>query len=217
MSACARSRLGASSRCTSSWSRRTRLATRRFWRNRDTQRACRSASLVRGLVLEEPALGYAKAWEPARYATLREALASGDPAALAKATAKQPLPSPGPRGERTYGELRGFYAAERVVTYFRDIDPAFIDARVSGDDPTAAIIADAIARVRAPVLVLAGEPRLGGALDDASEGRIKQVADVTIKRFPGSGHLIHGFRPEQFIENLEPFLRKIREGEAAPA
>src|SRR5438874_4905549 len=85
--------------------------------------AAEAPALVRGLVLEEPALGYAKAWEPARYATLREALASGDPAALAKATAKQPLPSPGPRGERTYGELRGFYAAERVVTYFRDIDP----------------------------------------------------------------------------------------------
>ena len=71
--------------------------------------------------------------------------------------------------------------------------------------------------MRAPVLVLAGEPRLGGALDDASEWRLKKLADVTIKRFPGSGHLIHGFRPEQFIENLEPFLRKIREGEAAPA
>src|SRR5438094_398742 len=135
--------------------------------------AAEAPELVRGAVLEDPALGYARAWDPSRYGTLREAVASADP-----------------------------------VT---------IDARVSGDDPTAAIIADAIARVRAPVLVLAGEPRLGGALDDASEWRLKKLADVTIKRFPGSGHLIHGFRPEQFIENLEPFLRKIREGEAAPA
>jgi hypothetical protein len=37
---------------------------------------------------------------------------------------------------------------------------------------------------------------------------------VTVKRFPGSGHLLHGFRPEQFIENIEPFLRKLREGQA---
>jgi len=174
--------------------------------------AAEAPALVRGLVLEEPALGYAKAWEPARYATLREALASGDPAALAKATAKQPLPSPGPRGERTYGELRGFYAAERVVTYFRDIDPAFIDARTSADDPTAAaLVSDALAAVRAPALVLAGEPRLGGAVDDASEWKLKKLPDVQIRRFPGSGHLLHGFRPEQFIENVEPFLRKIRE------
>jgi pimeloyl-ACP methyl ester carboxylesterase len=167
--------------------------------------------LVRGVIAEDPPLGYAKAWEASRYAGLREALGSADASALAKAVAKQPLPSPGPRGERTYGELRGFYAAERVVTYFRDVDPAFIDARTAGDDPTGSAIGDAISKVRAPVLVLAGEPRLGGAVDDASEWKLKKLADVTVKRFPGSGHLLHGFRPEQFLENLEPFLRKIRE------
>jgi pimeloyl-ACP methyl ester carboxylesterase len=174
--------------------------------------AAEAPDLVRGAVLEDPALAYARAWDAARYEALREAIASADPAALAKATAKQPLPSPGPRGERTYGELRGFYAAERVVTYFRDVDPAFISARTSADDATAAIVADAIAKVSAPVLVLAGEPRLGGAVDDASEWKLKKLRSVTVKRFPGSGHLIHGFRPEQFIENIEPFLRRLREG-----
>jgi pimeloyl-ACP methyl ester carboxylesterase len=168
--------------------------------------------LVRGLVLEDPALGYPKAWDAAQYAALREGIASAEPVALAKAVSKQPLPSPGPRGERTYGELRGFFAAERVVTYFRDVDPAFIDARVAGDGPAAALITDALAKVKAPVLVLAGEPRLGGAVDDPAEWRLKKLPDVTVKRFPGSGHLLHGFRPEQFIENIEPFLRKLREG-----
>ncbi|MEK6226782.1 MAG: alpha/beta hydrolase [Chloroflexota bacterium] len=168
--------------------------------------------LVRGLVLEDPALGYAKAWDPAQYAALREGIASTEPAVLAKAVSKHPLPSPGPHGERTYGELRGFYAAERVVTYFRDVDPAFIDARAAGDASAAALITDAIAKVRVPVLVLAGEPRLGGAVDDSAEWRLKKLPDVTVKRFPGSGHLLHGFRPEQFIENIEPFLRKLREG-----
>jgi pimeloyl-ACP methyl ester carboxylesterase len=167
--------------------------------------------LVRGLVLEDPALGYPKAWDAAQYAALREGIVSTDPATLAKAVSKQPLPSPGPRGERTYGELRGFFAAERVVTYFRDVDPAFIDARAAGDAPAAELITAAIAKVRAPVLVLAGEPRLGGAVDDPSEWRLKKLPDVTVKRFPGSGHLLHGFRPEQFIENIEPFLRKLRE------
>ena len=167
--------------------------------------------LVRGLVLEDPPLGYATAWEATRYAALRDGIASTEPSVLAKAVSKQPLPSPGPRGERTYGELRGFYAAERVVTYFRDVDPAFIDARVAGDASAAGLIADAIAKARAPVLILAGEPRLGGAVDDPAELRLKKLADVTVKRFPGSGHLLHGFRPEQFIENIEPFLRKLRE------
>jgi pimeloyl-ACP methyl ester carboxylesterase len=173
--------------------------------------AATAPETVRGLVLEDPPLGYGKAWEPARYQALRGAMSGGDPAALAKAVAKQPLSSPGPRGERTYGEVRGFYAAERVVTYFRDVDPAFIDARVGGDADAGALIADAIRAVSAPVLVLAGEPRLGGAVDDAAEWKLKRLADVTVKRFPGSGHLIHGFRPEQFIENVEPFLRRIRE------
>ncbi|TMC41430.1 MAG: alpha/beta fold hydrolase, partial [Chloroflexi bacterium] len=103
--------------------------------------------LVRGLVLEDPALGYPKPWVAAEYAPLREGIAAQDPAVLLKAVSKQRLPSPGPRGERTYGELRGFYAAERVVTYFRDVDPAFIDARAAGDEPAAALIADAIAKV----------------------------------------------------------------------
>src|SRR6184192_2004882 len=160
--------------------------------------------LVRGLVLEDPALAYPKAWIAADYAPLREGIAAQDPAVLMKAVSKQRLPSPGPRGERTYGELRGFYAAERVVTYFRDVDPAFIDARTSADDPTAAaLVSDALAAVRAPALVLAGEPRLGGAVDDASEWKLKKLPDVQIRRFPGSGHLLHGFRPEQFIENVE--------------
>ncbi len=173
--------------------------------------AADAPELVRGLVLEDPALGYAKAWDAAHYSTLREGIGSADPKVLAKAVSKQPLPSPGPRGERTYGELRGFFAAERVVTYFRDVDPAFIDARAAGDEPAAALIADAITKVRAPVLALAGEPRLGGAVDDPSEWKLKKLANVTVKRFPGSGHLLHGFRPEQFIENIEPFLRKLRE------
>src|SRR5207245_9716974 len=113
---------------------------------------------------------------------LREGIASNEPAVLAKAVSKQPLPSPGPRGERTYGELRGFYAAERMVTYFRDVDPAFIDARTAGDAPAAALIADAIANVRAPVLVLAGEPRLGGPGDHYAEWKPKQVPTVTVER-----------------------------------
>jgi hypothetical protein len=31
-----------------------------------------------------------------------------------------------------------------------------------------------------------------------------------VKRFPGHGHVVHGFRPEPFLETLEPFLRRLR-------
>jgi len=173
--------------------------------------AAEASDLVTGLVLEDPPLAYGTPWPQETYAPLRDALLSGDAGTVTKAVSRLALPSPGPRGERTYGELRGFYAAERVVAYFRDVDPAFIDRRMAGEDAKS-LIESWLARVSCPVLAIAGETRLGSSLDDASEWRLKKaVRDLTVKRFPGTGHLVHGFRPEQFLENIEPFLRKLRE------
>jgi pimeloyl-ACP methyl ester carboxylesterase len=174
--------------------------------------AAEAPELVAALVLEDPAFGYGAPWPAATYRPIRDALASGDPTALRKAVDRFPLPSPGPRGERTYGEMRGFYAAERVLTYFKDVDPAFLDARMQGEDAKP-LIAAWLEGIAAPTLVLAGEPRLGSNLDDAAEWRLKKSGaskDLTVKRFPGTGHVIHGYRPEQFLENLEPFLRRMR-------
>ena len=175
--------------------------------------AAAQPDLVLALVLEDPSLSYSKSWDAARFAALRDALGTVDePKTFLRFVEKWPLASPGPRGERTYGESRGFYAAERMVTYMRDIDPAFADSRTHGPDESAPdLIKSWLAGVRAPVLVVAGETRLGSNLDDAGEWRLKQsVKNLTVKRFPGAGHLIHGYRPEQFIENIEPFLRNLR-------
>ena len=173
--------------------------------------AAEASANVAGLVLEDPPLAYGTPWPRETYGPLRDALSSGDPAAVTKAVSRLALPSPGPRGERTYGEMRGFYAAERVLAYFRDVDPAFIDRRMVGEDAKAEI-ESWLGRVTCPVLVIAGEARLGSSLDDPAEWRLKKaIRDLTVKRFPGTGHLIHGFRPEQFLENIEPFLRKLRE------
>ncbi len=174
--------------------------------------AAQAPDLVAGLVLEDPAMQWGAPWDTAMYGPLRDALAANDPTALRKAVDRFPLPSPGPRGERTYGEMRGFYASERVLTYFKDVDPAFIDAKIAGEDAKE-LINGWLAAVNAPTLVLAGEPRLGSNLDDAAEWKLKKglaSKDLTVKRFPGTGHVIHGYRPEQFLENLEPFLRRLR-------
>ncbi|MDQ2953167.1 MAG: alpha/beta hydrolase [Chloroflexota bacterium] len=174
--------------------------------------AAQAPDLVAGLVLEDPAMQWGAPWDTAMYGPLRDALAANDPTALRKAVDRFPLPSPGPRGERTYGEMRGFYASERVLTYFKDVDPAFIDARIAGEDAKE-LISGWLAVVTSPTLVLAGEPRLGSNLDDAAEWKLKKglaSKDLTVKRFPGTGHVIHGYRPEQFLENLEPFLRRLR-------
>jgi len=174
--------------------------------------AADAPELVRALVLEDPPLKYGAPWERERYQGLRDALdVRGDPKAFLRAVEKRPLPSPGPRGERTYGEMRGFYAAERVVTYFADVDPAFLEWHMSSSDPTATLIAASIPKIVVPVLVVTGEPRLGAAFDDSAEFTLKrQIKDFAVKRFPGHGHVVHGFRPEAFLETLEPFLRRVR-------
>ena len=178
--------------------------------------AAQQPDLVAALILEDPAMSYGKGWDAAGYARLRDALAvqSEDPKAFVRFVERWPLASPGPRGERTYGESRGFYAAERMISYFRDIDPAFADSRTHGAEASAGEqIKEWLSRVRVPVLVIAGETRLGSNLDDAGEWRLKQsIKTLTVKRFPGTGHLIHGYRPEQFLENIEPFLRGLRAG-----
>ena len=177
--------------------------------------AAQAPDLVTALVLEDPTLAYGKGWKPDQYMALRDALTKKveDPKAFQRFVDRWPLASPGPRGERTYGESRGFYAAERMITYMRDIDPAFADSRTKPvDDDAAAAIREWLAGVGCPVLVLAGEPRLGSNLDDAAEWTLKRsIKDFTVRRFPGTGHLLHGFRPEQYLENLEPFLRRLRE------
>jgi pimeloyl-ACP methyl ester carboxylesterase len=172
--------------------------------------AAEAPELVAGLVIEDAPLTYGAPWTAETYAPLRNALVGEDAAALRKAVDRFPLPSPGPRGERTYGEMRGFYASERVLTYYKDVDPAFIDHRIAGEDGKP-LIAEWLERVAAPTLVIAGEPRLGSNLDDGGEWKLKKaIKDLTVKRFPGTGHIIHGYRPEQFLENIEPFLRRLR-------
>jgi len=175
--------------------------------------AAMQPDLVTALILEDPPMAYSKNWDPSQWASLRDALgAADDTKTFQRFVDRWPLASPGPRGERTYGESRGFYASERMVTYFKPLDPALAESRTHGPDPSAPdLIKEWLAGVKVPVLVLAGETRLGSNLDDAGEWRLKQsIKDFTLKRIPGTGHLIHGYRPEQFLENIEPFLRRMR-------
>lgn len=174
--------------------------------------AGREPSLVRGLVLEDPWLERYRdgSWRADFFRRLRAALEHrDDPRAFLRALSPIPLPEPGPRGERTIGEVRGFYAIERLATYYKDVDPAFVAAIVTRDASGSSAIADAASRVRCPVLLLAAGT--GSALADGEADRLAaSMADVKAMRFPGVGHRIHGLRPEPFLEALEPFLRRVR-------
>lgn len=177
--------------------------------------AAREPSLVRGLVLEDPWLSLYRdtKWRTEHYTRLRAAMDQrDDPKAFARALSSLPLPEPGPRGERTVGEVRGFYSVERLATYYKDADPAFVEAIVTRDEDGSAAIAAAANSIRVPVLLIAAG--VGSALAEGEADRIASgAADAKVQRFPGIGHRIHGLRPEPFLEAIEPFLRRVR---AAP-
>lgn len=173
--------------------------------------AARDPRSFRALVLEDPIVSlYGKGWRGAYYEALRAALAvRAEPAALKAAIAKLPLPTPGPHGERTAGEVRGFYAPERLATYYADVDPAFVDAFIAGDAAGRASLEAAVVSV--PTLLLAADPKESALAPDEAE-RLGAQKGVQLQRFPGLGHRIHGLRPELFLETLEPFLRAHRAG-----
>ncbi|HEY8655621.1 MAG TPA: alpha/beta hydrolase [Candidatus Limnocylindria bacterium] len=173
--------------------------------------ASRDPRPFRALVLEDPIVSqYGMGWRGAYYAALRAALGlQSDAAALRAAIARLPLPTPGPRGERTVGEVRGFYAPERLATYYAAVDPAFVDAFIAPDPAGRAALDAAVPAV--PTLLLAADPK-ESALAPGEAERIAAREGVQLQRFPGQGHRIHGLRPELFLEALEPFLRAHRAG-----
>ncbi len=178
--------------------------------------AGRAPDLVRGLALEDPPIGEYGAqltgpfWEGLRAALARRE----DPTAFARAVGRLPLPRPGPRGERTIGEMRGFYSQERIAMYYRDVDPALVEWRMSNTDSEGRALLETT-RVRCPTLLLAADPKEGGFADDAAVAALSSaVTGLTVLRFPKVGHRIHGLRPEPYIDALEPFLRGIAEGKS---
>src|ERR1700716_3742628 len=77
-----------------------------------TRWAGRRPGARRALVVEEPVVdNWDRDWRAQYYKDVRAALdKSAEPSAFKRAVASLPLPARGPRGERTVGEVRGFYA-----------------------------------------------------------------------------------------------------------
>jgi pimeloyl-ACP methyl ester carboxylesterase len=171
---------------------------------------------IRALVLEEPLVdNWDRDWRAQYYKDVRAALdKSAEPSSFKRAVAALPLPARGPRGERTVGEVRGFYAADRLATYYRDVDPAFVEQFGHATPDGHARVVGAVPPM--PTLLLAAHTADGSALKDGeAEALVKTWPDAQLVKFPGVGHRIHGLRPEPFLEALEPFLRKARA--AAPS
>ena len=173
--------------------------------------AAREPGLVKALVLEDPWLGryHDGVWRKEGFSSLGAIMPKQGAPDFARAVGAMPLPTPGPRGERTVAEVRGFYSPERLAAYYGAVDPVFVRELLHPEAEGTAAITDALAALAVPTLLLAADPRVDSALteDDirSLEARGSQVA-----RFPGQAHRMHGLKPEVFLEALEPFLRKHR-------
>jgi pimeloyl-ACP methyl ester carboxylesterase len=173
--------------------------------------AAQRPAAIRALVLEEPVVdNWDRDWRAQYYKNVRAALdTSAEPSSFKRAVAALPLPARGPRGERTVGEVRGFYAADRLATYYRDVDPAFVEQFGHATPDGHQQVVSAVPPM--PTLLLAAHPADGSALKDGeAEALVTRWPDAQLVKFPGVGHRIHGLRPEPFLEALEPFLRKAR-------
>ena len=176
--------------------------------------AAKRPAAIRALVLEDPVVdNWDRDWRAEYYRDVRAALDKcAEPPAFKRAVASLPLPARGPRGERTVGEVRGFYAADRLATYYKDVDPAFVEQFGHSKPDGHEQVVGAVPVM--PTLLLAANPADGSALKEGEADALAQKwPDALLVRFPGVGHRIHGLRPEPFLEALEPFLRKSR---AAP-
>jgi pimeloyl-ACP methyl ester carboxylesterase len=173
--------------------------------------AAKRPQAVRALVLEEPVVdNWDRDWRAQYYRDVRAALDErSEPSAFRRAVASIPLPARGPRGERSVGEVRGFYAADRLATYYKDVDPAFVEQFGHSKPDGHEQVVGAVPTM--PTLLLAAHTADGSALKEGeAEALVKRWPDAQLVKFPSVGHRIHGLRPEPFLEALEPFLRKAR-------
>jgi pimeloyl-ACP methyl ester carboxylesterase len=173
--------------------------------------AARKPAAIKALVLEEPVVdNWDRDWRAEYYKAVRATLdKAADPATFKRAVASLPLPSRGPRGERTVGEVRGFYAADRLATYYKDVDPEFVEQFGHAKPDGHELVVSAIPTM--PTMLLAAFASDGSALKDGeAEQLVKSWPHAQLQKFPGVGHRIHGLRPDPFLEALEPFLRKAR-------
>lgn len=173
--------------------------------------AAREPALVKALVLEDPWLGryHDGVWRKEGFTALGGLMAKQGTPEFARAVGLLPLPVVGPRGERTVNEVRGFYSAERLATYYGFVDPAFVAGLGAPEPAGTAAIAEALGTLHVPTLLLAADPRVDSALADADVTSL-EARGAQVQRFPGQAHRMHGLRPEVFLEAIEPFLRKHR-------
>ncbi|GLZ55476.1 alpha/beta hydrolase [Actinomycetospora sp. NBRC 106378] len=152
--------------------------------------AQRRPELIRAALLEDPPLRSADVGTVAPiFAGLssqvaRWQAAGTDPAVVAAALGTVPV-----FGGRPAAEVQGPDVLDARARGFLDVDPAAFDAVAAG---TALSALDLTAPVTVPVRVLAAGEDSGTVLPPSAAAALTEAhPDVTVRRFPGAGHVIH--------------------------
>lgn len=174
------------------------------------------ADRVRGLVLEDPpfeTLGPSIRNTPYRgmFAAFGQLAGAGrNVAELARELAEVDLSAPGKSQKLRMGDIRDATALRFLASCLNQLDPRTMTPLVEGDWLTGYDLPALLSRVRCPTLLLQGERSHGSMLADATAGEVAAaIADCSLVRVEGVGHLIHSLKTEETLRIVGGFLESI--------
>jgi pimeloyl-ACP methyl ester carboxylesterase len=126
---------------------------------------------------------------------------------IARALADIRVPTGKPGETARFGDQRDAAALRFVAGCLRAMDPAALAPAVEGGWLGGFDTLATAARVTCPVLLVAGDPRVGGMLPPADADPLAAaLADCTRVELPGVGHLPHTQDPGATLTLLHAFL-----------
>lgn len=165
---------------------------------------------VRGIVLEDPpfhTMGNriaGSSWQQLFLGMRQVARHGGGIEELTDALAEVLLPTSG--GMKRLGELRDRSSLEWSAQCLSQLDPEVLTPVVEGRWLDGYDLADLLASIRCPTLLLQGDPKAGGALTDADAATaVAALLSCQYVRFPGCGHQLHRDRSHEVLQALRDF------------
>ena len=168
---------------------------------------------VRGIVLEDPpfhTMGnriVGSAWQT-QFIGMREAARrGGNVIAITDVLANIQIPVNG-GGFKRLGELRDRSSLNWSAQCLSQIDPELLTPVIEGRWLDGYDVADILASIRCPTLLLQGDPTTGGALTDADATSVlAALSSCQHVRFSGCGHQLHRDRPQEVLQALRQFTQ----------
>ncbi|MEW4564843.1 alpha/beta hydrolase [Bremerella sp. JC770] len=114
------------------------------------------------------------------------------------------------------GETRDPAALRFAAMCLAQLDPEVLETIVTSRWLEDYQLDDILSRISCPVLLLQADPGSGGMLVEEDAQRLQdKLTSCTTVRFPGTGHLIHGSKPQEVISTVHNFLESLEDQRTA--